>query len=129
MQKEKEWLKSSQFYTSLSKLSFYSMCLIKTDLSKNIKKLQFYKNQFCGKRIFLMGNGPSLRQMQLEKLKNEYVFGFNKCYLLYDSVSWRPQFYTSVDSLVVPDIADEINRHLPDENPLFARLWSVLTKI
>jgi hypothetical protein len=22
-----------------------------------------------------------------------------------------------------------LNRHLPDENPLFARLWSVLTKI
>ena len=64
-----------------------------------------------------MGNGPSLNRMPLQLLENDYVWGVNRCYLLYPKIDWRPAFYTAVDDLVVPDIADEINdliRSSPD---------------
>ena len=55
-----------------------------------------------------MGNGPSLNKMDLELLKGEYVFGCNGCFLLFDRISWRPQFYTCVDTRVLPDRAPDI---------------------
>jgi hypothetical protein len=56
-----------------------------------------------------MGNGPSLNQMNLDLFKNEYVWGSNRCYLLFDRINWRPSFYVSVDRRVVPDNAQDIN--------------------
>jgi hypothetical protein len=116
IQKIKEKIKSNPAFLKFSNFLFYSTCSTNYELSKNIQKLKQYKKKFSGKRIFLMGNGPSLRQMQLEKLKNEYVFGFNKCYLLYDSISWRPSFYTAVDTLVLPDISKELNELIVNES-------------
>lgn len=63
-----------------------------------------------------MGNGPSLNETPLELLEGEYVWGLNRCHLLFDRIAWRPAFYTAVDTRVVPDIADEIQdliRQLP----------------
>ena len=78
-------------------------------LIENYQKLQNLKNKYSGNRCFIMGNGPSLNRIDLEKLKNEHVWGMNRCYLLYDKITWRPQFYTAVDDLVVPDIFEELN--------------------
>ncbi len=80
-----------------------------SNLSFGLKNLTSLKGRYAGKRIFIMGNGPSLNQTDLTKLEHEFVWGSNRCYLLYDRINWRPSFYTSVDSLVVPDIANEIN--------------------
>jgi hypothetical protein len=55
-----------------------------------------------------MGNGPSLNQTDLALLRNEYVWGTNRCYLLFDRIPWRPSFYTAVDNRVVPDISRDI---------------------
>jgi hypothetical protein len=63
-----------------------------------------------------MGNGPSLNQMDLEVFKDEYVWGSNRCYLLFDRISWRPAFYVAVDTRVVPDNVTEINA-LPAKMP------------
>ena len=67
------------------------------------------QNKYRGKRIFIIGNGPSLNRTELEKLKDEYTFATNRFYLLYDKISWRPTFYTCVDRRVVMDIYAEIN--------------------
>lgn len=72
---------------------------------------------YCGKRCFIMGNGPSLNRMDLSLLEGEYVWGSNKIYLLFDRIGWRPSFFVSVDTRVVPDIAGEITgliSSLPD---------------
>jgi hypothetical protein len=56
-----------------------------------------------------MGNGPSLNKMNLDVFEEEFVWGSNRCYLLFTRVQWRPKFYVAVDTRVVPDNADEIN--------------------
>lgn len=47
--------------------------------------------------------------MNLSLFENEIVWGSNRCYLLFDRISWRPRFYTAVDTRVVPDNSYEIN--------------------
>ena len=56
-----------------------------------------------------MGNGPSLRLMDLDLLKDDVVWGFNKCYLLYDQVNWRPNFYVTNDPRLTRHISSEIH--------------------
>lgn len=69
---------------------------------KNERRLLKYKNNFSGKRCFIIGNGPSLRISDLEKMKEngDYCFACNKIYKVFDKTSWRPNFYACIDSAV-----------------------------
>lgn len=51
------------------------------------------KNSYQGERVFLIGNGPSLKDTPLEKLDEEYTFAVNNINSIYDEVDWRPDFY------------------------------------
>ncbi len=77
---------------------------------EEISRLKSLHNRYYGNRIFIIGNGPSLNKLPLDKLKNEYTFGVNKIYLLFDKISWRPSFYTCLDWRVIPDSAYMINQ-------------------
>jgi len=80
---------------------------------RRLKKIQ---GDYRGKRCVIMGNGPSLNQMELGLFKNDFVWASNKCYLLFNRISWKPSFYVAVDKRVVPDIRGEINRMILDLN-------------
>ena len=71
-------------------------------------RLRQLKGAYQGQRCFVMGNGPSLNQMDLSLFAGEKVWGSNRCYLLFDRITWRPAFYLAVDKLVVPDNRDVI---------------------
>lgn len=70
----------------------------------------------AGERCFVMGNGPSLNEMDLSLLAGETVFACNAAFLLFDRVDWRPRFYTCVDARVIRDRAEDIVSML-DEHP------------
>ncbi len=70
-----------------------------TNWSLYTKKVQRFHNRYVGKRCFIIGNGPSLRIVDLEKLQKEYTFACNSIYALYKSTSWRPTFYCASDSV------------------------------
>lgn len=78
--------------------------------------LALFRDKHLGKRCFIMGNGPSLNKMDLSKLDNEVVFGCNACFLLFDRITWRPMYYSCVDSRVLPDRALDIVK-MHEENP------------
>jgi len=73
-------------------------------------RLEKLRNRYAGKRCFIMGNGPSINRMDLGLLKNEVVWGFNKCYLLFDKINWRPMFYVTNDKRLTAHIASEIDQ-------------------
>jgi len=61
-----------------------------------------------GERCFIIGNGPSLKQTDLSKLKFEYTFGMNRIYLLFPDLGFTTTYYLSVNSLVIEQCAADI---------------------
>jgi len=57
------------------------------------------------KRVFILGNGPSLKQTDLELLKNEITIGFNGIFL-HDT--FTPTIHVVEDHLVAEDRVNEI---------------------
>lgn len=94
----------------------YTLFKIKRIISgkdiENIQRFQSLKNKYKGKRIFIVGNGPSLNFMPLYLLKDEYTFCFNRFSLMSERINWFPTFYAVTDDLVLKDQAKELNEHI-----------------
>jgi len=71
------------------------------------------KDKYRGQRCVIIGNGPSLNKTDLSLLKNEYTFGLNKIYLLFDRIDWRPTFHVSVNKFVIEQSAEQILHEIP----------------
>lgn len=55
------------------------------------------KDSKSGKRCFIIGNGPSLRSQDLDRLQNEDCFAANAIYHIFPQTLWRPKFYMIMD--------------------------------
>lgn len=61
------------------------------------ERVKEFKNIHNGQRCFIIGNGPSLKIDDLNKLKNEYTFGCNGIYKIFSLTEWRPTYYCASD--------------------------------
>ena len=77
-------------------------------LQRGRKRIHSYKNLYCGKRCFIIGNGPSLNADDLEKLKNEITFGSHGIYYIFKNTDWRPTFYCAQDAKLINERYSEI---------------------
>jgi hypothetical protein len=68
---------------------------------KNKQQLEAWRNLFAGKRCFIIGNGPSLKQTDLSKLDGEFTFGMNRIYLAFDDYDFKTSCLVSVNDLVL----------------------------
>jgi hypothetical protein len=73
------------------------------------------KNKFKGKTIYIIGNGPSLNQIDMKSLRNEYTFCFNRANIAYEQWGFHPSFYMCIDKVVLPDNVDELNKLIDDK--------------
>lgn len=87
-------------------------------ISKNGKSIKSLKNIHKGKRCFIIGNGPSLQVDDLNNLKNEITFAFNRIYYIFDKTDWRPTYYCSEDNKTVFKSKNEID-NLEIKNKFF----------
>ena len=71
------------------------------------RKLATLKDSRKGERCFLIGNGPSLRQTDLSKLKGEFSFGFNRIFLAAEELGFSPSVLVSINDLVIEQSAAE----------------------
>jgi hypothetical protein len=100
---------------TLRKISMFSTAYLVRNLTynrSNLRKWKSLKNAYEGKRVFLIGNGPSLNETPLHLLKNEHVMCFNRINILFERLAWRPEFYACIDGTVVQDNAKEINQQI-----------------
>jgi len=72
------------------------------------KALSSLKDQHRGKRCFILGNGPSLRQTDLTRLRGEYTFGLNRIYLLFPELGFPTTYLVTVNQLVIDQCAAEL---------------------
>jgi hypothetical protein len=64
-------------------------------MNSNFKK---YKNIHQGKRVFIIGNGPSLKDTNFDLIQDEYSIAMNRISLLYNKTEWRPSYYVYASS-------------------------------
>jgi hypothetical protein len=70
--------------------------------------LEPMRGKYKGCRAIIIGNGPSLRNTNLGLLKDEYTFGLNRIYLLFDELGFDTTFYVCVKDLVLEQFKEEI---------------------
>ena len=75
-----------------------------------VQRLGEMHNQHRGKRCFVIGNGPSLKQTDLSRLKNEYTIGMNRIYLGFSEMGFSTSYYVAINDLVVEQSAQDIQK-------------------
>lgn len=79
-------------------------------------ELERYKGIHEGKRMFIIGNGPSLNVRDLDTLHkhHELCMAFNKIYRVYDKTEWRADYIGMSDPNVIENYMTD-NPELPGE--------------
>lgn len=85
--------------------------------NNNSIRLENLKNKYQGRRCFLIGNGPSLTAEDLNLLKEEYTFGTNMVYKIFDNTEWRPSFHCVSDTIYASKLGTELSQKV--KAPLF----------
>lgn len=75
---------------------------------ESAKRLACMRDAYRGKRCFILGNGPSLASMDLSPLRNEFTFGLNRIYLMFEKLGFNTTFLVVVNSYVIEQCAEEL---------------------
>ena len=72
---------------------------MQNEIQNVYNRINRFKMKYAGKRCFLIGNGPSLKAEDLDKIKENHDISFacNRIYLIYEKTNWKPDFYFLVD--------------------------------
>ncbi|KIC36431.1 hypothetical protein [Leisingera sp. ANG-M7] len=70
--------------------------------------MSLLRDRHKGRRAVIVGNGPSLRISDLDRLQADVTFASNKIYLAYGETFWRPTYYSVEDGLVIQNSWDQI---------------------
>lgn len=73
----------------------------------NRRHIRQFHNLHAGKRCIIIGNGPSLKNTDLGLLRNEFTFGLNRIYLMFDELGFGTTFHVVINKLVVQQCADD----------------------
>jgi len=73
-----------------------------------VQRLEEFNGIHAGCRAFAIGNGPSLRLMDLSPLANEITFAANRFYLLREELGWLPTYLCVSDPQVHQEIRGDL---------------------
>lgn len=75
---------------------------------ESIARLEALHGSRDGERAFIVGNGPSLRNMDLSLLRGDFTFGLNRIYLAFPALGFESSCLVSVNDLVVEQCLREM---------------------
>lgn len=75
-----------------------------------VGRLRQLENKYRGERCFIIGNGPSLKNTDLSKLRHEFTFGMNRIYMAFAEMGFHTSFFVSINDLVIEQTADDIQK-------------------
>jgi hypothetical protein len=79
-------------------------------LRESARRVARFHNAHRGERCFILGNGPSLQRTDLARLRDETTFGMNRIYLHFPEMGYATTYYVAVNTLVIQQCADDIQR-------------------
>ena len=71
-------------------------------------QLRRLKDTHRGERCFIIGNGPSLRSMDLSPLRDEFTFGLNRIYLMFEKLGFSTDCLVCINRYVIEQSGREI---------------------
>jgi hypothetical protein len=74
----------------------------------SIQKINSLRNSHLGEECVIIGNGPSLRETDLLKLKNVFTIGMNRFYLAFPELGFTTSCLLSVNNLVIEQCAEDL---------------------
>jgi hypothetical protein len=93
-------------------------------------EIESLKDRYRGERVVIIGNGPSLNQLDLTQLKPEYTIAVNGIFYASEQMGFDPTIYVVEDTAVMRDNLDAIKefhaghkffpsiyRHMVGEHP------------
>jgi hypothetical protein len=83
---------------------------ITADGRRSTRELQALRDRHRGQRCVIIGNGPSIRQMDLSALRDEVTFGLNRIYLMFDRLGFETTYLVAINTLVIEQFGNEILR-------------------
>lgn len=87
-------------------------------ITENDRRISRLYNRHAGSPGFVIGNGPSLRAQDLERLTRHVSIASNRIYLIYKETNWRPTYYSLADTLLIQRESDRI---VSFDMPVFTR--------
>lgn len=104
--KFKLWLEGTS--PPLSWLARNLVWWLNGEARRSRSRLGKLRNAHRGERCIIIGNGPSLNEMDLQPLKDETCFSLNRGYLLYDRIGSPCDYQVVINELVAEQFAGEI---------------------
>ncbi|MFA7272965.1 MAG: 6-hydroxymethylpterin diphosphokinase MptE-like protein [Crocinitomicaceae bacterium] len=77
-------------------------------LKRDRKRISQLKDKFKGQRCFIVGNGPSLNELDLRLLKDEYSFAVNSIFYKTKEMGYKPTFFAVEDNHIIKDNLKEL---------------------
>jgi hypothetical protein len=102
------WNAARELYDAIRRLPDLGPAYLHPWRRESIRNLAALKDVHRGERCFIIGNGPSLRQTDLTKLRNEFTFGLNRIYLLFPELGFSTTYLVSTNDLVIEQCRDEM---------------------
>jgi len=81
--------------------------------------LDEFADRHRGKRCFVVGNGPSLNDIDMTRLEDEITLGSNRCYLGYEKWGFAFTYWGLTDWLQIEEYAHEYEKNIPKETTKF----------
>ncbi|HUB75077.1 MAG TPA: hypothetical protein VL979_13725 [Solirubrobacteraceae bacterium] len=80
---------------------------------ESARRLYGMRNRHWGQRAWIIGNGPSLRKMDLSPLANEYTFGANRIYLAFDEFGFHTTYLSASARWIIRQFGREMSQSGP----------------
>lgn len=74
---------------------------------ENYADLAKFRDKHVGESCYIIGNGPSLKRMDLSPLRDKITFGLNKIYLLFDKLGFDTSYLVAANAYVLQQAASE----------------------
>lgn len=78
--------------------------------SENDRRLWALRDKHRNQPAVIIGMGPSLLPGDLSRFEDFVSFACNKVYLGFEDTSWRPNYYSVIDTEVIENIKEEIQK-------------------
>ena len=70
--------------------------------------LRSFRDAHQGRRCFIIGNGPSLKKVDFNLLRDEITIGVNGIFYMFDDIGFAPTYYVVEDNHVIDDNIERI---------------------